>query len=282
MSDPGPFDARTWLYVPGDRPDRMPKALAAGADAVILDLEDAVAQPAKGQARQMVTEFLASCDRSGPAVWVRVNNTPELLADDMSAAVTASASGIVLPRAEDPTQLASVVGIAAGLPIMALVESGAGVWNARDVLATAGVGCAAIGEADLSADLGVPFADDSPALLHARIQVVMAAAAAGVHPPVGPVTVNFKDVDAFVASCVDLAQVGFEGRQVIHPAQVGPANAAFTPAAADVAAAQELLDGFAAAEADGVGVYLDDNGRMVDLAVIKSAQRLVARAALAN
>lgn len=267
----------------------MPKAMASGADAVIFDLEDAVAAPAKEDARDAVAEFLAAEPAGSVLRWVRVNNAPDLLTSDLGMASSAGADGVIIPKAESPTQLEEIVAIladttgpAARPAVVALIESGAGVMAARRILGINGVLAAAVGEADLSADLGVPFTDDSPALLHARINVVIASAAAAVHPPIGPVTTNFRDLDAFASSCTDLVRVGYQGRQVIHPAQVEPANSAFTPDSEEVGRAEALLVGFDAAEAEGVGVYVDDDGRMVDLAVIRAARRLVARAILAN
>ncbi len=277
---------RSWLYVPADRPDRAGKALAAGADAVIFDLEDAVAAPNKAAARTALAATLAALEpgRDGPSRWVRINNDSAHLDADLAVAINPVVTGVIVPKAEDPVAMGAVVARIRSLDrhraiaIVGLIESARGVLDARAILAVEGVDGLALGEADLSADLGVPFTDNSPALMHLRVLLVTACAAMGAAPPIGPVTVNFRDVEAYAASCDDLAAVGFTSRQIIHPDQISAAHAAFTPAEADVAHARELVDGFERAAADGVGVYLGTNGRMVDLAVVRSARRLLTRA----
>jgi citrate lyase subunit beta / citryl-CoA lyase len=261
--------ARTWLYAPGDRPDRMAKALASGADAVIWDLEDAVTPSAKAEARAAIAAGLADLSGGAAPVWVRVNNDPSMLHADLAAA--AGATGVFLPKCEEPPSAIDV-------PVIAMIESAAGVRAAQEILAAENVVALAIGEADLSADLGITFADDNPLLGHVRAQLVLTSIAAGAPPPVGPVTFGFTDLGAYRASCVALAQLGIYGRQVIHPAQIAPAHEVFTPSATEVERAQAAVAAFEAAEAHGTGVYTDADGRMVDLAVVNTARRLLARA----
>jgi citrate lyase subunit beta/citryl-CoA lyase len=267
------LSARTWLYVPGDRPDRMAKALASGADAVIWDLEDAVAPANKDGARAAIASGCADLPAGAPPVWVRVNNDAAVLADDLAAA--AGATGVFWPKCEQAPP-------AIGMPVIAMIESAAGVLAAGSILAAPGVVALAIGEADLSADLGIAFGDDNPLLAHVRCQLVLASTAAGAHPPVGPVTFAREDLAAYRRSCESLAAIGIYGRQVIHPAQIAPAHEVFTPSPAEVAAAEELVIRFEQASAAGTGVYTGTDGRMIDLAVVNTAHRLLARALLAR
>ena len=133
----------------------------------------------------------------------------------------------------------------------------------------------AIGEADLRAELGVDPSEDERELAAIRTQIVLASAAAGIEPPIGPVSTDFTDLDAFRRSTEALRRLGFGARATIHPAQVGIVNEAFTPTAAAIAQARRLVDRY---ESSGGGVLLDDEGRMVDEAVVRAARRTLSLA----
>jgi len=135
-----------------------------------------------------------------------------------------------------------------------------------------------VGEADLRADIGVTLGDDERELLTVRSMVVLASAAAGIEPPVGPVSTQFTDLDALRDSTRALARLGYVGRACIHPAQCAVVNEVFTPSAEQVAAARDLVARYEAAIAAGQGVFTDDRGRMVDLAVVRAAHRTLALA----
>ena len=173
------MSARSYLYVPADRPEMLAKAADRGADALIVDLEDAVAPSRKVEARRTLSDFLP-----GPTeTWVRVNNHADLLADDVAAC--AGAAGIVLAKAE-PETLSQVVSITS-LPLTPLIETAAGLLAAKEMASVTSVERLAIGEADLSAELGVTPGDDGVELLYARSKLVVASAAAGIDAPTGPV-----------------------------------------------------------------------------------------------
>ena len=253
------MSARSYLYVPGNRPDRFDKALASGADAIILDLEDAVPHSAKDEARDAVAAWLQT--EPVGEIWVRINSG-DLLEADAKAMIDAGIRRLSIPKA-------SVVDIerVEDVEVIALIETAAGVLDAREIAALPGVVRLAIGEVDLSAELNVT---DEHALMPMRGLVILASAAAGLEPPIGPVSRDFKDMDELRESTLSLKSRGFGARAAIHPAQVPIINEAFMPSAEEIATARRLLD---ALEAAGGGVCLDENGRMVDEAVVRAARR---------
>ncbi len=280
---------RSYLYVPGDQPRMLARALDRGADAVIVDLEDAVAHAAKAKARAAVAEWLRSLD-SGEEIeiWVRINSGP-IGHDDAIAVVGPRLTGVVVAKTESPDELVSldkvlrpaeaVEGLVTGtVAVVPLLESAAAVLAASSIARAPRVRRLQLGEADLRADLGLPPRDGDTELLYARSHVVLVSAAGGLTPPVAAVSTDFQDLDRLRASTKDLARLGFVGRACIHPAQVGVVNEVFTPTPDEVDRARALVARFEQAGESHDGVVLDDDGRMVDEAVVRQARRLLARA----
>lgn len=276
---------RSYLYVPGDRPDRMASAAGRGADALILDLEDAVALPAKAAAREHVRAFLAGAPE-GPQWWVRIN--AESVAEDIAAVVGPRLSGVVLPKA-DPALLAeldralssaeSESGVVPrSLPVLALIETARGLVVAEQVAAASRVVRLGLGEADLAGELGLQPGPDREELWPLRSRIVVASAAAGILPPVGPVETAIRDEERLVRTTALLLRQGFRARTAIHPAQVAVVNEAFTPSAGQLAAARDVLDRLAAAQEQSAGVALTADGRFIDEAVARGAREVVGRA----
>ena len=268
---------RSFLYVPADRPEMLARAAGRGADALIVDLEDAVAEQAKDQARATLTAWLDTLGPSPhPAVWVRVNNRPDRLAADVTAAAHAAIAGIVVPKAEQPETIAA---IAARLPdhasVIPLVESARGVLAAAHLAAAPRVDRLALGEADLAADLGVEPSPQALEFLAVRTQIVLVSAAAGIRPPLGPVATDFTDLAAFESSTRAVHRLGFGSRSAIHPAQVAVINRVFTPTPAGAAQARRLVEAAAAFGRAGAGVFVGDDGTMVDEAIVRRARRIV-------
>lgn len=271
--------ARSYLYVPGDRPDRIATADGRDADALILDLEDAVAPASKDDARATVASSITDLSTE---VWVRVN-AGERMAGDVSAVVGPGLHGVVIPKASADA-LAAVDDIVAAaeeraglrqrsVRVAALVETAAGIVALTDIARAARVTHLALGEADLTADLGMGWSDEN--LRPIRTQVVVASAAAALDPPTAPVSTDFRDLDALRASTVMLRDMGFGARAAIHPDQVGVINDVFTPSADEVARARDLLARY---DAGGGGVGVDADGRMIDEAVVRAARRVLALA----
>lgn len=266
----------TLLYVPGDRPDRVAKALAAAADAVIVDLEDAVAPSAKNAARSAVAELLASvpADR---AVQVRVNaaTMPWHAADVATVAALPPHVGLRLPKAEHPQAVDALVSRLAGREVHLLVESALGVERAFALASVPGVSSLGLGEADLRSELRV---DDDAGLTWVRSRVVVAARAAGLPSPVMSVYPHVKDLDGLAESCRAGRRLGFTGRTAIHPAQLDTIRAAFLPTAEEVARAREVVERVEGAVAAGTGALVLADGTFLDVAMVERAKATLALA----
>lgn len=258
--------ARSLLFVPGDRPERFGKALASGADAVVLDLEDAVAVQKKELARDAVEGFLAA---GGSAV-VRINaGDTQWFAEDLVMAGRQRCA-VMVPKAT-PAQLESVAAaLSPGIPLIALVETATGVLESRDVCAVAGVVRAAFGSIDLSAELGVD-PEDPDALRYARSALVMGSTAAGIAAPLDGVTTVVDGEETLASDARRAARLGFGGKLCIHPRQVAAVNDLFSPTADDVAWARSVVDAAA-----GEGAWVVD-GRMVDKPVVQRAVQIMER-----
>ncbi len=253
--------ARTWLFVPGDRPERFDKALAAGADAVIIDLEDAVAADAKQRARDVIGQWLAP-ER---AVWLRINaaGTHEF-ADDVELSRRPGVAGVVLPKAESADDVRAV-----GRPdVVALVESARGIANVEAIAAAGCVLRLAFGSIDFQADCGIPGEGD--ALLAFRSRIVLASRLAGIGPPIDGVTVAIDDAARLRADALRARDLGFGGKLCIHPKQLATVREAFAPTDAERAWAARVLA--AAERAGGAAVQVD--GQMVDRPVMLRARAI--------
>ena len=256
------------LFVPADRLDRFAKAAAAGADAVVLDLEDAVAPPGKAAAREALLAAVDALASSPCPLLVRINavGTP-FHDDDLGAVARLPLAGVMLPKVEDAAEIAKVAQ-ACGLPVVALVESARGVATAREFARSAAR--LAFGSLDFAADLGC--AHTREALLLARCELVLASRLAGLPPPLDGVTTVYKDAFPVEDDARYAGTLGFGGKLLIHPAQIDPARAGFAPLAEDVAWAKRIL----AAGGDGA-VAVD--GAMIDQPVRLRAEILLSRAA---
>ena len=272
--------ARSALYVPGDAPDKLGKALERGADEVIVDLEDAVAPANKDEARETVRVWLHDLPvLDGVGVWVRVNAGALRDADVRAIAGAPALTGVMVAKAETPEELVDLDRLLGSLgstaSVVPLLESASAVLRALEIARAPRVQRLQIGEADLRADIGVTTGPDERELLFVRSQVVLASAAAGIAPPIAPVSTNFRDLDEFRESTEALARLGFVGRACIHPAQVAVANEVFTPTFEQITRARRLVQSW---ERNGAGVAVDDRGHFVDEAVIRQARLVLARA----
>ena len=270
---------RTYLYVPGYDERKIEKSLASEADAVVLDLEDAVALNRKDEARETVVRVL----RSGPGkpVFVRVNAVgTELAAADIDAVIGRHLAGLRLPKIQS---VESVMLVAETLDelrseavIQCLIESALGLERAFEIaISHERVTGISLGDADLAADLGV---GDEAGLLYARSRIVSAARAAGLQHPVQSVYTNIHDLDGLRRSTEEGKRFGFFGRSTIHPSQVPVVNEIFTPTKEEVTKAQELIDRLADEAASGTGAFVLGDGRFVDRAVVESARLTLALA----
>lgn len=281
--------ARSALYVPGDRAGWVEKALRAGADALIIDLEDAVAPTNKDQARRLAGEAIRSgvSPTGRPAqMWVRIDS--DNVDADLDAVVGGSLHTVVVPKAE-PALLADVAGVLDRLEaerdlapqavgVVALLETAYGIEQVRAVAASPRVRRLAIGEADLAAELGLVPGPDRAELAPLRSQVVVASAIAGLERPIGPVHTSPDDVEGLRNTCRQQYRQGFRGRTAIHPRQIDVINLEFSPSAVEVSNARELLASFEQSVAGGVSAFTGADGVLVDPATVRRAREIVAAA----
>jgi citrate lyase subunit beta / citryl-CoA lyase len=269
---------RSYLYVPGSDRRMIEKALASAADAVVLDLEDAVAPNRKDEARTQVLEVLRGMP-SKPVV-VRVNAVRSgLLEADLRVVGGPWLAAVRLPKVESPDDVRQVADLLAqvGCPatIQCLLESALGVEHACEIArAHERVVSLGLGEADLMADLGV---SDDAGLTYARSRVVVAARAVGLPGPTQSVYTNIRDLDGLRQSTEEGKRLGFTARSVIHPSHLAVVNDIFTPTEEEVRRARDLIARLHSAAATGTGAFALEDGRFVDLAVVEAAHRTLAR-----
>lgn len=266
----------TWLYVPGDRPERFAKALASEADVVIVDLEDAVAPDHKDAARQNVRALLTSA--APKPVTVRINDIRSRwgAADLALLREVSNLAGVRVPKVESAEDVRAVrAGLGSStVPLHCLIESARGVEAAFEIAsADRTVASIALGEADLRSDLGVT---DEDGLLWARSRIVVAARAARLPSPAMSVYTKIDDLDGLAASCRRGRTLGFVGRAAIHPRQLSVIVECFTPTEAEVSAARELLQALAKATSTADGVVVLPGGQFVDRAMVEGAERVIA------
>jgi citrate lyase subunit beta/citryl-CoA lyase len=259
---------RSYLFVPGDRPERIAKARASGADAVIVDLEDAVAPPNKAAAREATAGAL---DPAQPVV-LRINGADTgWFDDDVRLAAHAGVAAVLLPKAASVEAIAAVRATAAK-PVLALVETAAGMANLAALASAPGIARLVFGSIDFQFDLDID--DDDQALLAFRSQLVLASRIANLPSPVDGVTTALDDAARIEQEARRARSLGFGAKLCIHPRQVAIVNAAFSPSAEQIAWARRVVD--AAAAAGGAAVAVD--GKMVDAPVLARARRLLGAA----
>lgn len=273
--------ARSFLFVPATRPERFAKALASGADAVIIDLEDAVAPGEKAQARQGLAQAwasLAAAERARVLVRVNAGNTAWHV-DDLNLLGGLGVAGVVLPKAERAAQLSHVAAVLGPACVLVpLIESVAGL-DAVDTLARCPqVLRLAFGNLDFQADAGLACGPDEAELTPVRLALLLASRRAQLSSPIDGVTPNTQDAAQLARDLQRSRSGGFGAKLCIHPTQVATVNAAFTPSPAEIDWARRVL---AASESASGGVVSLD-GRMVDAPVLLLAERTLARAAYKN
>jgi citrate lyase subunit beta / citryl-CoA lyase len=259
---------RSYLFVPGNRPERFEKAHAAGADAVILDLEDAVPPDEKPAARAAV---LAAANAARPG-WVRINGSDtRWFADDIAAlAGHPGIAGVVLPKAETPEQVSAVLAHAhAALSVLPIVETARGFANLAVLCTASRVSRIVFGTLDFQIDLGID--GDGEELHLFRSQIVLASRSAGIGAPVDGVSTTIDDAAVIEADAWRGRRFGFGGKLCIHPKQIDAVHRAYAWSDADQAWAARVLQAVEASKGAAVAV----DGKMVDLPVILKARRIL-------
>jgi len=269
------MDPRTYLFVPGNRPERFAKALATAADRVVLDLEDAVALPAKGEARDAIARWSAQAtDADRARIVLRINDAQaSAFSDDLRLLRDARVESVMLPKAESAAHVQAVRAAAPHARVLALIESASGVANVQQVAGADGVARLVFGTLDYALDLDLDIADSPDGLAHAASVVALASRVAGLSSPVAGVTPQLDDEQRLLADLAWSRRHGFGAKLCIHPRQIAPIHAALSPSAQAIDLARRVL----AAEAASPGAAQLD-GRMIDRPVVLQAERTLRRA----
>ena len=263
--------ARSYLFVPANRTERFEKALGTGADAVIIDLEDAVPPELKVTARQSLQEWLAN--HPDHQIMIRVNSSQtEWFDDDILLAQYANVSAIVLPKTESIDEIEKVLAIRA-LDIFPLIETPVGFAKVREIAKANQVRALMFGSIDFQLEMNMQGGYFE--LLSFRNEIVLASKLAGIDAPVDGVTVDFKNEELVQLETLQAKNLGFAGKLCIHPNQVKIVNDNFSPNADEIDWAQQVLA--IVEQAQGQAVSL--NGKMIDLPVILKAKKILEQAA---
>jgi citrate lyase subunit beta/citryl-CoA lyase len=279
---------RSLLFAPGNHPRRVEKALTLPADGVILDLEDAVAISEKATTRPTVVEAFSK-PRAGK-LYVRVNAlTTQWCYADIVAVVQTGLDGIILPKVEHAHELRTADWLIAnlererGLPagaidLIPIIETALGISNLSHICRSGTrTKCLAFGAGDFTLDMGMVWTRSEAELLPHRAACVMESRAAGLEAPLDTVWADLRDADGFIASASHAAALGFQGKMCIHPDQIVPANAAFSPSEAAVAQAKRIVAAFDKAESEGLA-SIQLEGQFIDYPIVQRARRVLAAA----
>jgi citrate lyase subunit beta/citryl-CoA lyase len=264
------MSARCYLFVPADRPERFEKALAAGADEVIIDLEDAVAAPAKDAARAALAGWLSNGERR---VTLRINATDTpWFAQDLQLCALPGVSGVMLPKAERAEDLARVAAVARERALLPLIESAAGFDQLRAVAGAPGVRRLAFGSIDFQLDLGID--GEGEELLFFRSQLVLASRLANLEAPIDGVSTAIDDGERLEQEATRARRLGFGAKLCIHPRQVAVVQRSFAASEQQIAWARRVIEAFERAQGAAVAV----EGTMVDRPVMLRARALLRQA----
>jgi citrate lyase subunit beta/citryl-CoA lyase len=254
---------RSYLFVPGNRPDRFEKACGSGADAVIIDLEDAVPAAERAAARDYVKAWVSPIH----PVLVRINGaTTEWFKEDVALCSRPGITAVVLPKAERPEDVQAI-----GKPVVPIIETARGFWNAAALAHTPGVERLMFGSIDFQVDLGIN--GEGEELLYFRSQLVLVSRLAGLPAPVDGITAVFDSLDAVRADTGRARRLGFGGKLCIHPRQVAAVNEGFGPTLEEEAWANRVIE----AVAKGGEAAISMEGEMVDRPVVARARAILQR-----
>ena len=280
---------RSFLFAPGNHARRVEKALSLDADAVILDLEDAVATAEKRATREAVVAAVVRPRRA--LLYVRVNAVDtEFCYGDLAAIVRPGLDGVILPKVESAAGLATADWLLAQLEreqglvprtidLVPIIETARGL-NQIDAILAAGtrVKRVAFGAGDFTLDVNMAWSRNEAELAYARAKIVTASRAAGIEAPLDTVWVDLADEDGLEASARTALGFGFQGKMCIHPNQIAVVNRVFTPSEAEIALAERVVAAFARAEAEGsAAIQLD--GKFIDYPILYRAQRVLEKVA---
>ena len=283
---------RALLYMPGDDRHKIEKALTLDVDCICMDMEDGVALSRKAEARRNIATALHDLDFGRSEKLVRINSVGSgLETEDIQAVLRFHPDGIVVPKVETLEQVQWAGGkieaaeLAHGWPVNSIrmllgVETARAIMNLREIASHPRLDGLIFGGEDYAANIGATRTPQALELLFARSAVVAACAACGLQA-IDMVTVDFRDLERIRSEAVFGAQLGYAGKQVIHPAQVKPVQEAFTPGVAAIESARRLVEAFEVSLQEGKGAFVLE-GRMIDLPLVKAARNVLARAEAAG
>ncbi len=283
---------RALLYMPGDDWKKITKALTLGVDCICMDMEDGVAVNKKAEARATIAKALRELDFGKNEKLARINAVGSgMEKEDIEAVLPYRPDGIVIPKMESLEQIQwaheiiEAAELKNGWPMNSIrvvvgVETAKGILNLKEIASHPRLDALIFGGEDFAASVGATRTRDAVELLYARQAVVTAAAAFGLQA-IDIVTIDFKDIEALRKESEFGAQLGYTGKQIIHPAQVEPVQAAFTPNNEAIAHAKRIVETFEARQKEGKGAYALD-GKMIDMPFLKNAQKVLDRAKAAG
>ena len=280
---------RTALFVPGDRPDRVDKAVNAGADMVIVDLEDAVADSRKEEIRSGVREKVSQY--RDKVMMVRVNALDTgFFTDDLKAVVVEGLTAVMVPMVESAEQIRRINdqllktekenGLAMGaVAVMPLVETAKAIQNIYQIVSEKTdpdrLWTVAFGAADYTLTMGIEMTVDAAELNYPRSRITVACRAAEVEPPIeSPYMIDIKDISGLAADTKRSKQLGFQGRLCVHPSQVGPCNDIYSPSSEEIAQAGRIIEAFKEAQAKGLAAIQLD-GKFIDPPVVERSKMIL-------
>lgn len=284
---------RALLYMPGDDMHKIQKATNLGVDCVCMDMEDGVALNRKQEARQVIVEALHSLDFGRSERLARINAVGSGLEEqDLLIVLPAHPDGIVIPKvdsSEPIRQVSAKISAAEGefgwppgsIHLIAIVETALGIVNLSQIAAAdPRLQALVFGAEDFAGDIGAVRTPESWEVFYARSALVAHAAAYGLQA-IDMVKIDFKDLDSLKKECIQGAQMGFSGKQIIHPNQVVPVQEAFTPSDAAIAQALRITEAFIEHQSAGKGAFALE-GKMIDAPVVKAAEQILERARAAG
>lgn len=280
---------RTALFVPGNRPDRVDKAVRTTADAVIIDLEDAVPYASKKEARQFAREKIIQYKSRN--IFVRINALDsEFMRDDLETVVVEDLSCIIVPKIESGNQVRQIdqylfkeekrKGIEPGtVSIIPLIESASAVEHVFQIASTRTdpnrLFTLAFGAADFTLDMGIAMTTTGEELLYPRARIAIACRAAGIAPPLDtPFMVDIKNIEALEADANTARRLGFQGKLCIHPVQVAPCNRLFSPSEKEIEFAKKVIAKFGQAEAEG-SAAIELEGKLIDYPLVHRSKQIL-------
>lgn len=283
---------RALLYMPGDDWKKITKSITLGVDCICMDMEDGTAISRKAEARVTIAKALQELDFGASEKLARINSVGSgWEQDDIDAVLPYRPDGIVIPKVESiehvewATEIIETAELKYGWPINSIrvligVETAKGILNLKELAAHPRLDAIIFGGEDFAASIGATRTKDAVELLYAR-QAVLVACAANDLQAIDIVSIDYKDIEGLRSEAEFGARLGYSGKQIIHPAQVEPVQAAFTPNDEAVAHARRIVETFEASQKEGRGAYALD-GKMIDMPLLRNAQKVLARAKAAG